>query len=153
MKHFKIYKRLTEDLIDDLSSGADSIDHPPLNTTQGDDYIIETVEDGYKRFQVKDENLFTIDKVAGYDTDPFFKTQIKTQNDNIGGKNFFFTAYWGGEYPYYNYGAIASGEGELYTLLRELGIEQALQGRYTIVIGNVRYRYRYQDIWPFEDGK
>ena len=129
------------------------IDTLPLNTIQGNDYTIVDDKKGNKQFKVKDENLFTLDKVSGYDSDPYFKNQIKTENNNIGSKNFFFTAYWGGNYPNYEFGAISSSEGELYTLLKKLEVEQALEGRYTVNINNVKYRYRYQDIWPFEDGK
>ena len=146
-----MYKRRFNETDDNLTPPSGDTSTETQITDKG--YKITKNKDGYKSFKMDDENSFTLDKVAGYETDPYFKIQYKTENDSIKSKNFFFTVYWNGEFPYYDNAAISNSETELYNILKDNNIEEALEGKYLIKQGKVKYSYRYQEIWPFEDGK
>jgi hypothetical protein len=150
MKQHKIYKRRFKEE-DDIPEPSGDTSTESQITDNG--YKVVKSKDGYKSFKMDDENSFTLDKVAGYEIDPYFKTLYKTENNAIKSKNFFFTVYWGGKFPHYDNAAISNNETELYNILKDNNVEEALEGKYLVKQGKVKYSYRYQEIWPFEDGK
>jgi len=158
MKHFKLYKRLTEDVIDDMVSGdsktydSNSLNDKgyTVNTIRG-----ETDKGNYRDFNIVDEHAFALNKQGGITSDPYFKYQIKTDSDNLKSSNYFYTVFWDGEFPYFNYGAISTSESEIYKILKERDIDYAVIGKYTVrnVTGKNKYSYVYQEINPLESSK
>jgi hypothetical protein len=159
MKQFKIYKRrFTEDDISDMVSGDSEIYADKSIETMGYkvvNIVDSTNHDSYKTFEF--DNNFTLDKTVGIDTDPYFKKLIKTENNMINSKNYFYTIYFNvndnDEFPYFEFGAISSSETELYQLAREHNAQEAIMGRYIDRMAKQKDIYRYQAIYPFEDGK
>ena len=147
---FKLYTRLTEDIIDDNVSGDGEIYASDSIGSKG--YVISNL-DGFKSFQL--EEIFTLDKVSGIESDPLFEKIYPTENDIIKSSNYFFTAYFGGnkEFPYFEYGAISSSESELYLIMKDINIQEAIIGSYFEKFGKQKMVYRYRKAFPFKDGK